>query len=224
MRSYSLALDTMRSLVSGTRSRRSCSPCAHLLAHRDDVQHLLRQERNRQEANRMTGWIRQQVAQQVSALERQLHETERQIKAHLKQHDELKTIWMRLQSIPGIGWLSAARLLAHLGEISRFQQVGSVVSLAGLAVKQSSPGTSVRGNAQIDRHGRQDVRRSMDMCAMVALRTSPHMQAWAKRLHAQGKPRKVILVAVMRKLVHLAGGVWKTQTDYDPALAFPVGA
>lgn len=139
----------------------------YLLAHRDDVQHMLRQERNRQEANRMTDWIRQHVAQHVTALERQFRETERQIKAHLKQHDELKAVWMRLQSIPGIGWLSAARLLAHLGEISRFQQVGSVVSLAGLAVKESTSGTSVRGRAQIDRHGRKDLRQTMSMCAMV---------------------------------------------------------
>lgn len=50
------------------------------------------------------------------------------------------------------------------------------------------------------------------------------MQAWAKRLHAQGKPKKVILIAVMRKLLHLAYGVWKTQTDYDPAVAFPAVA
>jgi transposase len=195
-----------------------------LLAYRDDVQHMLRQERNRQEAGRMTDWIRQQVAGHVTQLQQQLHQAERQIKAHLKQHDELKAIWGRLQSIPGIGWLSAARLLAHLGEISRFPKVGSVVSLAGLAVKEVSSGTSVRGHAQIDRHGRKDLRRAMYMCAVVARRCSPHMQAWAKRLQAQGKPKKVILVAIMRKLLHIAYGVWKTQSDYDPTVAFPTAA
>lgn len=195
-----------------------------LLAYRDDVQHMLRQERNRQEAGRMTDWVRQQVAQHVTALEQQLHQAERQIKAHLKQHEELKPIWMRLQSIPGIGWLTAARLLAHLGEINRFQRVGSVVSLAGLAVKEASSGTSVHGRPQIDRHGRRDLRRAMYMCAVVALRCSPHMQAWAKRLQAAGKPKKVILVAIMRKLLHIAYGVWKTQTDYNPAVAFPTAA
>jgi transposase len=64
----------------------------------------------------------------------------------------------------------------------------------------------------------------MYMCAVVALRCSPHMQAWAKRLQAQGKPKKVILVAIMRKLLHLAYGVWKTQSDYDPTVALPTAA
>ena len=129
-----------------------------------------------------------------------------------------------MQSITGIGWLSAARLLAHLGEINCFKQVGSVVLLAGLAVKEVSSGTSVHGRAQIDRHGRKDLRRALYMCAVVALRCSPHMQAWAKRLQAQGKPKKVILVAVMCKLLHIAYGVWKTQTDYDPTVAYPTAA
>lgn len=195
-----------------------------LLHHRDDVQHMLRQERNRLEAGRMTDAIKERVLKHVQDLQAEFKTTEHEIKAHLKAHAPLKAIWQRLQTIPGIGWLTAARLLAHLGEIERFDKVGSVVSLAGLAIQEQSSGSSVRGKAQIDRHGRKDLRQTMYMSALVAKRVSPHMQAWAQRLQAQGKPKKIILTAIMRKLLHIVYGVWKSEQDYQPALAFPVAA
>ncbi len=195
-----------------------------LLHHRDDVQHMHRQERNRLEAGRMTDGIEQRVRKHIQDLQADFKATESEIKAHLKAHPHLKAIWQRLQTIPGIGWLTAARLLAHLGEIGRFDKVGSLVSLAGLAVKEHRSGSSVRGQAQIDRHGRKDLRQNMYMSAVVALRVSPHMQQWAKRLQAAGKPKMIILVAIMRKLLHIVYGVWKTEQDYQPALAFPVAA
>lgn len=195
-----------------------------LLHHRDDVQQMLRQERNRLEAGRMTDAIKARVKKHVQDLQAEFKITEREIKAHLKAHAHLKAIWQRLQTIPGIGWLTAARLLAHLGEIDRFDKVGSLVSLAGLAVKECSSGSSVRGKAQIDRHGRRDLRQTMYMSSLVAKRVSPQMQAWAQRLQAAGKPKKIILVAIIRKLLHIVYGVWKSEQDYQPALAFPVAA
>lgn len=195
-----------------------------LLHHRDDVQHMLRQERNRLEAGRMTDDIKARVLNHVQYLQAEFKTTEREIKAYLKTHPDLKAVWQRLQTIPGIGWLTAARLLAHLGEIARFDKVGSLVSLAGLAIKEQSSGSSVHGKAQIDRHGRKDLRQTMFMSALVAKRVSPHMQAWATRLQAQGKPKKIVLVAIMRKLLHIVYGVWKNEHDYQPALAFPVAA
>ncbi len=195
-----------------------------LLAHRTDLQQMLRQERNRLEAGRMIPWVQTQVQSHVGDLLSRFKETEKQIKTHLKADEKLKAVWNRLQTIPGIGWLSAARLIAHLGEIERFAKVGSVVSLAGLAVKEYQSGSSVRGKPQIDRHGRSDLRQTMYMCATVALRSSADMQAWTARLRTQGKAKKIIIVAVMRKLLHIAYGVWKTEQDYQPSVAFPYAA
>jgi transposase len=195
-----------------------------LLHRRDDVQHMLRQERNRLEAGRMTQAIEQRVRAHVQFLHDEFTLTEREIKAHLRAHPPLKAIWQRLQTIPGIGWLTAARLLAHIGQIDRFEKVGALVSLAGLAIKEHRSGSSVRGQAQIDRHGRKDLRQTMYMSALVAKRVSHQMHAWAAGLQAAGKPKKVIVVAVMRKLLHIVYGVWKNGQDYQPALAFPNAA
>lgn len=195
-----------------------------LLHHRDDVQQMLRQERNRLEAGRMTDAIKARVLHHVRALQTEFKTTEREIKAHLNAHTHLKAIWQRLQSIPGIGWLTSARLLAHIGAIKRFDKVGSLVSLAGLAIKEYRSGSSVRGKAQIDRHGRKDLRQTMYMSVLVAKRVSQPMRAWAQRLQAAGKPKKVIVVAVMRKLLHIVYGVWKSGQDYQPTVAFPNAA
>lgn len=195
-----------------------------LLHHRDDVQQMLRQERNRLEAGRMTEAIVQRVRTHISLLQDDFKTTEREIKTHLKAHSDLKAIWQRLQTIPGIGWLSAARLLAHLGDIARFQKVGSLVSLAGLAVKDYQSGSSVHGRSQIDRQGRKDLRQALFMCALVARRCSAQMRAWAQHLTDQHKAKKVVIVAVMRKLLHIVFGVWKSGQDYQPTIAFPSAA
>lgn len=189
-----------------------------LLAYRDDVLGMLRQERNRLHAGRLTTWTRAQIEQHSQQLAQRLKAAEQQLKAHLTDSPELLSIWLRLQTIPGIGWLTAASLIASIGEISRFARVGALVSLAGLAIKEQDSGTSVHGRPQIDRHGHAHLRQVLYWCAITAMRTDPQIGAWAQRLRQRGKPNKIVIVAVMRKLLHIAYGVWKSGTDYDPQL------
>jgi transposase len=188
-----------------------------LLAYRQDVLSMLVQERNRLHAGRLTPWTRQQIQTHVEQLRLSQGQAERHIKEHLKACKTLVPLWDRLQTIPGIGWLTSAQLIAHIGDIARFTGVGALVSLAGLAVQQHESGTSVRGHAHIDRHGRADLRRQLYWCAITAMRVDPQLAAWSQRLLTRGKPRSVVIVAVMRKLLHLVYGVWRSELDYDPA-------
>jgi hypothetical protein len=59
------------------------------------------------------------------------------------------------------------------------------------------------------------------MCALVSARWDTAMRTWAQGLRERGKPAKVVLTAVIRKLLHVAYGVLKSGQPYDPALAFP---
>ena len=126
---------------------------------------------------------------------------EQRIWKHLETSTNLSATWSHLQTICGIGQLAAAHFIAQIGEIERFSHPAALVSLAGLAVKQREAGSSLRGRAQMDRHGRGGLRRLLSMCALVARRWDPHRRAWAQRLKARGKPTKVVLVAVMGKLL-----------------------
>lgn len=196
----------------------------YLVARRDDLLKMRQQERNRLEAGRLDEWIASGVQEHIQSLNTQLAACELRLLTHLKQHEPLKKIWRRLQTIKGIGPLSAAALIAQIGEIERFGQPGALVSLAGLAVKERRSGSSVRGRPMIDRHGRRDLRDWLYMSAIVSMRWDPHMKAWAAQLSARGKPKKVVIVAVMRKLLHIIYGVWKHDADYDAHLAFPQAA
>jgi transposase len=195
-----------------------------LLTYRDDVQQMLLQARNRQRSGRMEPWVHQRVQAHSEQMVKELKTVEEHIWAHLAIDPKLTAIWKRLQTICGIGALSAARLIAQIGEIDRFAHPGALVSLAGLAVKERTSGRSVRGRAQMDRHGRRGLRQILYMCALVAMRWDEHMRQWAQRLKARGKPSKVVIVAVMRKLLHIIYGVWKHNGDYDAQLAFPAAA
>jgi transposase len=193
----------------------------YLLARREDVQHMLQQERNRLHAGRMDGWIRNHVQQHVQQLEKDLRLIWKRVLEHFKVHPDLKGQWRRLQTIKGIGPISAAVILAEVGDISRFDDPRALVSLAGLAVKRHDSGRSVHGTPTIDRHGRVGLRRILYLCAVSAIRWDGHMQRMAARLQTRGKALKVVRVAVMRKLLHIVYGVWKHEADYDPTLAFP---
>jgi transposase len=191
-----------------------------LLAYRSDVQQMVLQARNRQRCGGLETWVAGRLQTQIEQLVNELQLVEERIWKHVEANAKLSAPWFHLQTICGIGRLAAAQLIAQIGEIERFSHPGALVSLAGLAVKQRESGSSVHGRAQMDRHGRSSLRRLLYMCALVAMRWDPQMRAWAQQLKARGKPGKVVLVAVMRKLLHIIYGVWKHACDYDAHLAF----
>ncbi|MBO0784294.1 MAG: IS110 family transposase [Ktedonobacteraceae bacterium] len=187
-----------------------------LLNRREDLLRMRGQERHRLQAGRLTPWSAAHVQTHLAWLQQAIRTCERQIWLLLRQEPCLLPLWHRLQTIAGIGKLSAAALIAHIGQIERFEQVGALVSLAGLATTTRQSGTSVLGRPHIDRHGRRDLRSLLYWCAITAMRVDPQIAAWADRLRQRGKPKKVIIVAVIRKLLHLVYGVWKSGRDYDP--------
>lgn len=194
-----------------------------LLHYRDSLLQASLQTRNRLLAGRLTGWVRDQVQAHFQHLERERAQAEVQRVRYLHQCADLKCAWLLLQTIPGIGWLASAYLLAHIGEIARFGSPKALVSLAGLSVIDHTSGSSVARRAHIDRHGREQLRQILYLCALQALRTSAQpsaMQVWAQRLQQRGKPDKVVMGAVMRKTLHIVYGVLKHQQPYDPTLTF----
>ena len=166
---------------------------------------MLRQEAHRLQAGRLDEGVQPRVQEHVEQVRQELRTLEARLWQHLQAHEDLQAIWQRLQTMVGIGPLTAAAVLAQVGDLGRFDDVRALVSLAGLAVKQGDSGSSVHRRPLIDRPGRSDLRRLLYMCALVAMRHDP---------------AKVVIVAVMRKLLHIIYGVWKSEQDYDPQIAF----
>jgi transposase len=118
-----------------------------------------------------------------------------------------------LRTIPGFGAVVTTVLITDLPELGTLNR-HQAASLAGLAPHPRHSGTSVHGD-----HiggGRACVRTALYMGAFAAIRRNPAFKAFYQRLIEAGKPRKVAIVAVARKLVVLANTIIKTDTPWNP--------
>ena len=121
-----------------------------------------------------------------------------------------------LQSIPGIGPVSAATVLAELPELGRCSRE-EVAALVGVAPYNRDSG-AWRGCRRIW-GGRGRVRAALYMAALTAVRSNPRLRACYQRLLAAGKPAKVALTACLRKLLVICNALCRTQTTWDPTMA-----
>jgi transposase len=189
-----------------------------LLRHLDDLQQTRQQQINRLEATTVAA-VRTQLQQHIAFLDEQIAQVKDQIKDHLNQHPPLKQEVDLLNSIPGIGDITAWRLVAEIPQMAQFDDVRQVVAFVGLDPTRYESGRSVRGSRRISRKGRAHLRAALFMPALVAKQHNPVLRAFAERLEANGKQPKQIIVAVMRKLLHLAYGVLKSGQPFDPHFA-----
>ena len=121
-----------------------------------------------------------------------------------------------LLSVKGIGRTSAIYLLGELATVAPGLDVRQWVAWAGLDPRPIRSGTSVHPPVHISKMGNVYLRRALYMPALVAQRFNPVVAAYAQKLTAKGKPKLVVRVAVMRKLLHAIYGMLKTNTDFQP--------
>jgi transposase len=144
--------------------------------------------------------LRKLLETQQRFLERQIAKVEKMIDDHFDQHPDLKMKAERLQQITGVGPVLSATILAYVPELGQLES-NQLSALIGVAPHPKDSGRH-RGPRHI-RGGRPQVRHVLYMAATCAARTNPILKAFYQRLRANGKPAKVCLVAVMRKLVCL---------------------
>jgi transposase len=119
-----------------------------------------------------------------------------------------------LRSVPGIGPIVARTLLAELPELGTLER-RTIAALVGVAPMNRDSGHS-RGRRMI-RGGRTSVRNALYMAALVATRYNPPLRVFYQRLRGAGKPPKVALVAVMRKLLAILNAMIKHQAPWQHA-------
>jgi transposase len=145
--------------------------------------------------------LKRQQATRLRQIERALHEVDAAIAALVASDTGLARKAEILCSIPGVSLVTAAAILAEMPELGTLD-AATASSLSGLAPFTRESGTW-KGQARIG-GGRRDLRRALYLPALSAARFNPDLKAVYDRLRAKGKPAKVALVAVMRKLIILA--------------------
>ena len=190
-----------------------------LVRHREDLLQTQLQQQNRLR-DTTDSLVVASLQTVVEVLASQLEAVERAIKEHLAAHSELRENLELLTSIVGIGVVTAAKLLAEVGDIEHYESAKAAAADAGLTPSTFESGTSVRRRPRLSKMGKVGIRGALYWPAITAMRRCPGCKAYAERLAARGKAKKVIIGAVMRKLVHIIYGVLKHRTPYDPTKVF----
>jgi transposase len=186
-----------------------------LVRRLESVQHMLQQERNRLQVPGLAGSVRNSLERTVEALQEEIVRLQAEICKHIDDHPQLKQQQELLRSIPGIGERTAQRLLSEMSALP-FRRARQVAAYAGLVPSPRESGTSVRGRSRLSKRGNAHLRQALYWPAIVAMRHNPILRDFAGRLLAAGKPKLVVIAAVMRKLLHLAFGVLKHQQPFNP--------
>ncbi len=191
-----------------------------LVRHLDDLESDRQRQRNRHDALKHAAQpsrtVLNNLQAQIDFLSQQIETVKQQIQDHIDQHPDLKQQRDLLDSIKGIGPLTASKLLAEYRDMRAFDNVRQVVAFAGLNPKHHTSGTSVRGKTPISKIGQAAIRAALYMPAVNAKRFNPLLRPFVERLRQRGVSERAIVVAVMRKLLHLAFGVLKSGQPFDP--------
>jgi transposase len=175
-----------------------------------------RQEKNRKCSGEKDPWVIEDLNNHIEYLEERIKVTEKEIENFIKQSSELKPQYDLLISIPGIGPFLASTLLGEIGDFLAFENAPQLAAYIGLTPRNYRSGSSVLKKSQITKEGRVELRRCLYMPAVSALHCNPVIKSLAERMKKTNHHKMEIIVAAMRKLVHLAYGVLKTQKPFDP--------
>ena len=152
----------------------------------------------------------------LALLRADLRELDRELATALQADPHLRARATWLQSIPGIGPVAAATLLAEVPELGACSRQ-EVAALVGVAPFNRDSG-AWRGPRRVW-GGRGQIRAVLYMATVAAIRANPRLRACYQRLHAAGKPPKVALTACMRKLLVICNALCQQQTTWDPTMA-----
>jgi transposase len=192
-----------RQLQDLTRARQA------LVEHRDALGNCL---------ETATGLARTAFVRQRANLDREIQRLERAIKELLEQPQslQLKSQIALADSVPGVGLVTAATVVAELPPLDKLSHSNQAAALLGLDPKSKTSGETVKTASRLSKMGSKRGRRALYMPALVALRCNPVVRSLGQRLSQRGRSGKYIVVAAMRKLLRLIFGVIKSAQPFDP--------
>jgi transposase len=186
-----------------------------LVRHLDDLQGAFRQESNRLQSGVHTSFVVNSLTSICDFLDEQIKQTKKAIQDHIDQHEELKRMQDLIVTIPGIGKLTAAKLLGEIRNILDFHSARQLAAYAGLTPRNFLSGTSVHKKTRLSKTGNANLRKALYMPAIVAIKRNPIIHSFCARLSQTGLQPMEVIGAAMRKLLHLVFGVLKSGRPFD---------
>ena len=152
----------------------------------------------------------------LKSIEDTITENEKEIKFYYDNFPELKKEYELLNSIPSFGKRVSNVLISEIykDEYGLYNPK-KLTAFFGLEVREMESGTSVWSKPRITKFGNPRVRNMLYMAALVAIRHNTKMSDFYLRLVNKGKPKKLALIAVARKLLVIACAILNSQKPYD---------
>ena len=162
-----------------------------------------------------------QMKEVVKSLEKTKETIEKEVKKLESQLHALLQTWQgeqlkNITSIPGLGKRAVALLVVYTDGFKKISNYRQLIALAGLAPREHTIGTSIRGRKGICKMGNGHLRSVLYMCSLSAIKHNKACKELYERLKAKGKRSKVALIAVCNKLLKQAFSIATKGTTYQP--------
>ena len=161
----------------------------------------------------------QKSLERMQARIRFLNSQEKEIKADItdivNKDPDLKQVINNITTIPGVGELTAVIVLAETNGFELIRNKSQLSSYAGLDVKEKQSGTSVKGKPRISKKGNRNLRKSMHLPSLTAVKWDENFKNIYARLISKNGIKMKALVAVQRKILELIYILFKNETVYD---------
>jgi len=188
---------------------------AELVRRRRQVQDMRVAEQNRLKRT-ASGDVRQRIERHLAFLEHELDDIDDDLRRQVRKTPAWQADVELYSTVPGIGRTLATSVVAQLPELGHLsgRKISKLVGIAPLADDSGKR----HGKRRIW-GGRSSVRRSLYLATLVAIRHNPPIRDVYQRLVAIGKPKKVAIVACMRKLIVILNAMKRDGTPWTPDLA-----
>ncbi len=183
-----------------------------VVQHRTMTKNQLHAEQSEAMPNKSTVARLKKLISVFNDQERQIKE---EIAALIKQEEQLQQTIKLITSIPGIGMLTAAIVLAETNGFDLVRNKRQLASYAGFDVKEKQSGTSVNGKPRISKRGNKYLRKAMHLPGLAAIRCDERFKHIFARLVSKHGIKMKAAVAVQRKLLELTYTIFKTKKPYD---------
>jgi len=184
-----------------------------LVRRRQQVLQSLAAEQNRVPQTHDASMV-ELIKESIEQLKTQLKTIDQRIAVALKEQAKTDPKVEILQSVPGVAVVTTATLIAELPELGSLNR-GQIAKLVGVAPMANQSGKSDKKRGA--KGGRSGVRKVLYMATLVATRCNPVIKLFYQRLLSRGKPKKVALVAAMRKLLTILNDMVRNQESWRKA-------
>ena len=151
------------------------------------------------------------MVSQIEFLNQTIAKVEREVASLLAKVEP------NITTIPGVSTVTGAQITAEIGDVRRFRNAASIVKYAGLNSGVDESGKHSAEGVPITKHGSPYLRRSLWLAANRARQHDPRLREYYDKLRRKGKPHRVAVTAVARKLCHIVYAVMRDGEPYDPA-------